>query len=86
MIITLFIIGIVLAVVAYYFDYHHWFSYSSSVTGKSINPLYFILAIACLVAGRIISYDVGSPIGLIFYLAGAVFLIIAVYGIITKIK
>ena len=87
---TIFIISVIalamLYLLAYYFDYHRWFGQVYLVTGKSINPVYFILAIACAVAGRIISFDFGNPIGLIFYIAGGIFFIIAVYGIITKIK
>jgi|GEM_PF-6999865 hypothetical protein len=85
-IIIIVIVIVLLTIVTFYFDYYRWFGSISSVTGRSINPLYFVFAVGCLAAGRFISFDAGNPIGLIFYLAGATFFIIAVYGIITKIK
>ncbi len=85
-VITYIVVLLVLFGIAYYFDFVRWFGSIAPTTGKSLNLTYFILSIGCGIAGRFITVHIENPIGIVFFIASGIFFMVAVYGIISKIK
>lgn len=61
-------------------------SRKTQASGKRINRMYLILSIAFWVAGEFVSLDAENPLEITFIVISLILLVIAVYGLVAKIK